>query len=119
MYASSKSLELTKAFLSHTAGSPKKKPDDTKTSKVIHGNGLELHSPHSCLACYTLTPPTPPPTPKAAGKPVAGLLLGMHCSKEGEWDGVDTMSLYINFIHVFPGVTAEGTGLYTNRKIFE
>ncbi|KAK8396470.1 hypothetical protein O3P69_005488 [Scylla paramamosain] len=50
------------------AGSPKKKTDDTKTSKVIHGNGLELHSPHSCLACYTLTPPTPPPTPKAAGE---------------------------------------------------
>ncbi|MPC24652.1 Rapamycin-insensitive companion of mTOR [Portunus trituberculatus] len=50
------------------AGTPKKKTDDAKTSKMIHGNGLELHSPHTCLACYTLTPPTPPPTPKAAGE---------------------------------------------------
>ncbi|XP_050686343.1 rapamycin-insensitive companion of mTOR-like isoform X3 [Eriocheir sinensis] len=50
-------------------GSHKMKGGDGKTPKdEREGTGLELHTPHTCLACFTLTPPSPPPTPRGPGQ---------------------------------------------------
>ncbi|KAG0730303.1 hypothetical protein GWK47_028515 [Chionoecetes opilio] len=56
-------------------GSPKRKAEDVKAAKD-EGNGLELHTLQTCLACFTLTPPSVPPTPRLPGE------------GEGEGEGV-------------------------------